>query len=81
MREQRGALHKKEPSKTSMKDINKLRRKLGLEGIEVKTRRCLKCDKDFRSISFGNRICENCVRYNPIEADGGVRLYDKIRFG
>lgn len=29
---------------------------------EKKIRRCLKCDKDFKSQGFHNRICDTCIQ-------------------
>ena len=42
-----------------------------MRDIDIKTRRCLKCLKDFRSQGPGNRICKRCFQKHR-------RLYEGI---
>jgi len=37
------------------------------ERNEEKTRRCLRCDKEFTSRGIGNRICKKCTSSNADE--------------
>ena len=34
------------------------------EGTNLKQRKCLRCQKRFRSLNTGHRICANCKRIN-----------------
>ena len=45
------------------KEINKTRRLNEMSPIVSKTRKCLRCEKEFLSIGFANRMCHSCSRY------------------
>jgi DNA-directed RNA polymerase subunit RPC12/RpoP len=34
------------------------------EGTNLKQRKCLRCQKKFRSLNTGHRVCANCKRIN-----------------
>lgn len=42
-----------------------------IEGVETKIRKCLKCDREFKSTA--NRICEGCSSSN--QQYDGVEIY------
>jgi tRNA(Ile2) C34 agmatinyltransferase TiaS len=42
------------------RQIKKLRAQLGLTPVQIKTKKCLKCDKDFKSAGPQNRVCKGC---------------------
>lgn len=53
-------------------EINKTRLLEGMGPIPLKKRRCLKCEKEFLSLGYANRICEPCHYYGTTMADWGV---------
>ncbi len=44
----------------TLAQVNALRKETGLLQIEEKYRNCLKCDREFLSISPNNRMCYFC---------------------
>lgn len=44
-----------------LQEINRTRISFGMRPIEPKKRRCLKCDREFVSISPSNRMC-GCLK-------------------
>lgn len=42
------------------KRYNQTRQSVGLWKLELKKRRCLRCDREFVSESANNRMCINC---------------------
>ena len=50
--------------KYEIKNINKCRSRVGMKKLNIKKRKCLKCNKRFESEGNHNRICELCKRRN-----------------
>jgi len=42
--------------------VKEVRKWAGLQRCEQKKRRCLRCRKQFLSETFGNRLCEYCLK-------------------
>ena len=40
--------------------INKVRKRQGLPQLVIKMRCCLRCNREFESFAFDNRMCLNC---------------------
>lgn len=47
----------------SKKEIDKIRKQLGLEPLKTTTRKCLRCEKSFKSYGYNNRMCMDCASY------------------
>lgn len=54
------------PRMNDLNEINKFRKRMGLEPIVEKQRKCLYCGKQFSSQGVGMRICSDCK--NPRES-------------
>ncbi len=46
--------------KMELKEINYMRKLVGMKKIKAKMRECLNCGKKFRSNDDGHRICDKC---------------------
>jgi tRNA(Ile2) C34 agmatinyltransferase TiaS len=42
------------------RSINRVRKETGMEPLEEKTRKCLRCNREFLSRGKQNRMCSNC---------------------
>lgn len=47
--------------------VNGFRKQMGLEKIEIKKRKCLRCDKEFKSEGANNRMCDHCNYYAQVD--------------
>jgi len=41
-------------------DVNRFRAEFGLSKLVPLKRKCLRCDKDFKSVGSFNRMCDRC---------------------
>lgn len=57
---QYGKLERDIPSPQILEMTNRYRRSQDLLPIEVKTRECLKCTKEFKGVGYANRLCPRC---------------------
>ena len=55
-----------------LKQVNNLRKEIGLKPVEQKLRNCLKCDREFTSISPANRMCYFCGGRPGEHIEGGI---------
>ncbi len=63
-------LYRKRKAKSNFDDANKAKAACGLKLNEkLRTKKCLKCGKKFKSQSIGNRCCDPCRKENSIGAD------------
>lgn len=46
--------------KLELREINYMRKLVGMKKIQTKMRECLNCGKKFRSRDIGHRICDKC---------------------
>jgi|TARA_Y100000310_G_scaffold279894_2_gene299297 hypothetical protein len=53
-----------ENNKGLRKDINNARQEIGMPKVVIKKRKCLKCDKKFKSFGVWNRLCDSCTKTN-----------------
>lgn len=62
-----GRLYKNFRRKTfetkSITEVNLLREESKLPLLFEKTRDCLRCEKEFKSEGYNNRLCYNCASY------------------
>lgn len=62
-----------------VRNINKARSLVGVEPMVIKTRSCLRCDKEFISYGFSNRMCDSCDQIHKGYADYGIKSYGPAR--
>lgn len=62
----------------TVKRFNKIKRAFGLPDIKVIDRKCLRCDKKFKSVGIENRLCEICNKYSPGHHDLGAKVHGCI---
>lgn len=41
-------------------EINEFREEMGLKPLDTKKRNCLRCDKEFLSFGYQNKMCDHC---------------------
>jgi len=46
-----------------------------IEETKIASRKCLKCEKQFQSGGWGNRICPSCTHLNSLRKNG--RTYER----
>ena len=53
--------------KDELIEINKMRKQLGLSPLKETKRKCLRCEQEFISSSYDNRMCDGCKIYTDEE--------------
>lgn len=67
--------HKSDQSVQELRDINNLRKLMGMPIIKVGYRACLKCEKKFFSENLTiNRMCPRC-KYNYLDSFADVEIH------